>query len=172
MADALMPYPTIWSLKTTLHKHLPPSFIDDRKHLLLDWAPQRFILSHPATCFFLSHGGWNSLLECMSAGKPVLVWPWFGDQMPNGFRVEKEFGIGKCMQDTDILHHQRILSSDEITSYIKQMFEQEEGNIQKAEIVQDIFIDAKDNSSRLYFEEINEIIEDQVLARTEKRNNL
>jgi hypothetical protein len=170
IADALMPYPTIWSLKTTFHKHLPSSFIEDRKHLLLDWAPQRFILSHPAIRFFLSHGGWNSLLECMLAGKPVLVWPLFADQLISGPRIEKEFGIGQCIQNTSFEDHQRNISTDEITQYFKQMFHRETEYFEKAQQIQKIIMHAKENSSRLCFEQIMKIIDDQVIARTEKHN--
>jgi pathogen-inducible salicylic acid glucosyltransferase len=54
IARALNNYSVIWSLKTNLHIHLPSSFVENFQHLLLDWAPQRFILSHLAIRLFIS----------------------------------------------------------------------------------------------------------------------
>ncbi|KAF7003068.1 hypothetical protein CFC21_018448 [Triticum aestivum] len=44
------------------------------------WAPQLEILAHSATAAFMSHCGWNSTMESMSHGKPILAWPMHCDQ--------------------------------------------------------------------------------------------
>ncbi|CAF0856351.1 unnamed protein product [Adineta steineri] len=168
IADALAPYSVIWSLKAQFHTYLPSSFIDNQKHLLLHWAPQRLILSHPAVHFFLSHGGWNSMLECMFAGKPILVWPLFGDQMRNGRRAEQDYKIGRCIENTSFDGQQRIVASDEITGYLKQMFDREATHVENVQKIQKICLNAKENSSRLYLDEIIKIINDRVTHQTQK----
>jgi len=172
IVSALRPYPFIWSLKSKLHLFISSSGIDYQRHLLLDWTPQRFILSHPAVRLFISHGGWNSLLESMSAGKPTLVWPLFGDQMINGHRLEHELGMGRCILNTDLTNRQRIVSSDELERYLKEMFDQETKYIRKARQVQQMILRARENSSRLCFEEIIKTVENQMVAHMEKHNEL
>ncbi|KAF8679027.1 hypothetical protein HU200_045780 [Digitaria exilis] len=44
------------------------------------WAPQLEILAHGATAAFMSHCGWNSTVESLSHGKPMLAWPMHSDQ--------------------------------------------------------------------------------------------
>nr|CAB3487893.1 unnamed protein product [Digitaria exilis] len=48
--------------------------------VITTWAPQLEILAHGATAAFMSHCGWNSAMESLSHGKPILAWPMHSDQ--------------------------------------------------------------------------------------------
>ncbi|KAJ4473109.1 hypothetical protein J3R30DRAFT_3514786 [Lentinula aciculospora] len=68
---------------------------EERKKVILDsgiglemaWSPQEKILSHPATGWFVTHGGWNSTQEALFHRVPVIYWPFASDQPYNAART-------------------------------------------------------------------------------------
>lgn len=67
---------------------------------VVSWAPQQEVLNHRAVGGFLSHGGWNSILESIVAGVPMICWPYFADQTINSRFVSHVWKIGLDMKDT------------------------------------------------------------------------
>jgi hypothetical protein len=61
--------------------------------LVKNWAPQLDILSHKSTGAFLSHCGWNSVLESLSQGVPILGWPMAAEQAYNSKMLIEEMGV-------------------------------------------------------------------------------
>ncbi|GJE97780.1 glycosyltransferase family 1 protein [Phanerochaete sordida] len=51
--------------------------------LFVPWAPQQAILEHPVTGWFVTHGGFNGIVESIHAGVPMICWPFQGDQPLN-----------------------------------------------------------------------------------------
>ncbi|KAM7468239.1 hypothetical protein LguiB_015801 [Lonicera macranthoides] len=62
--------------------------------LIYGWAPQVLILSHAAIGGFFTHCGWNSILEGVCAGVPMITWPMFAEQFYNEKLVVKVLKIG------------------------------------------------------------------------------
>ena len=83
--------PFIWVVREDKNGEIEKWIIEDgfeertrgRGLLIRGWAPQVLILSHPAIGGFLTHCGWNSMLEAVCAGVPMVTWPMFADQFFN-----------------------------------------------------------------------------------------
>lgn len=61
--------------------------------LIKEWAPQLLILSHPSIGGFFSHCGWNSIMESISQGVPIIGWPMAADQFYNSKLLEEVVGM-------------------------------------------------------------------------------
>ncbi|KAK8715828.1 hypothetical protein V6N13_043154 [Hibiscus sabdariffa] len=66
---------------------------------LVSWAPQEEVLGHGAIGGFLTHSGWNSTLESVVEGVPMICWPYFADQQINSRFVSQVWGLGLDMKD-------------------------------------------------------------------------
>ncbi|XP_007026845.2 PREDICTED: 7-deoxyloganetic acid glucosyltransferase [Theobroma cacao] len=102
-------YPFLWVIRPDLITgEADPSLIvgeltdmiEDNKGLMVSWAPQEEVLAHPAIGVFLTHSGWNSTLESVYAGVPMICWPAIGDQQINSRFVSDVWKIGLDMKDT------------------------------------------------------------------------
>ncbi|KAJ8444728.1 hypothetical protein Cgig2_030402 [Carnegiea gigantea] len=66
--------------------YLPKGFLERTKRrglVVPTWAPQIRILSHESTGGFLTHCGWNSILEAVVHGVPLIAWPLYAEQKMN-----------------------------------------------------------------------------------------
>ncbi|KAJ6815988.1 7-deoxyloganetin glucosyltransferase-like [Iris pallida] len=66
---------------------------------LASWCPQEDVLGHPSIGGFLTHCGWNSTMEAISSGVPMICWPFFADQQPNCRFLCVEWGVGMEVDD-------------------------------------------------------------------------
>uniref|UniRef100_J3M8K6 Glycosyltransferase n=1 Tax=Oryza brachyantha TaxID=4533 RepID=J3M8K6_ORYBR len=73
--------------------------VGSRGLLVKDWVPQTAILAHPATAAFLTHCGWNSLLEGVMAGVPLLTWPLVFEQFITERLVMDVLRVGERVWD-------------------------------------------------------------------------
>ncbi|KAK7363674.1 hypothetical protein VNO77_05824 [Canavalia gladiata] len=78
-------------------KWLPKGFEERNKEkgmIIRGWAPQLLILNHRALGVFLTHCGWNSTVEAVSVGVPMITWPVHGEQFYNEKLITEVRGIG------------------------------------------------------------------------------
>uniref|UniRef100_A0A0D9WZC1 Glycosyltransferase n=1 Tax=Leersia perrieri TaxID=77586 RepID=A0A0D9WZC1_9ORYZ len=84
-----------------LDELLPEGFLERTKGRGLvwpTWAPQKDILAHAAVGGFVTHCGWNSILESLWFGVPVLPWPLDADQHFNAFVLVAHMGVAVAME--------------------------------------------------------------------------
>ncbi|XP_009341087.2 UDP-glycosyltransferase 73D1 [Pyrus x bretschneideri] len=95
--------PFIWVVKTSekyleLEKWLVEERFEERIKgrglLIKGWAPQVLILSNPAIAGFLTHCGWNSTIEGVCSGVPMITWPLFAEQFFNEKMIVEVLRIG------------------------------------------------------------------------------
>ncbi|XP_057488096.1 scopoletin glucosyltransferase-like [Actinidia eriantha] len=76
---------------------LPEGFEErmrERGLIIRGWAPQVLILGHEAIGGFVTHCGWNSTLEGVSSGVPMVTWPVFAEQFYNEKLVTEVLRVG------------------------------------------------------------------------------
>ncbi|KAJ4897577.1 UDP-glycosyltransferase 71B2 [Raphanus sativus] len=80
---------------TNLEEILPEGFLERTVEIgkVISWAPQRAVLSSPAIGGFVSHCGWNSILESVWFGVPVATLPLYAEQQLNAFEMVEEMGL-------------------------------------------------------------------------------
>ncbi|THF99530.1 hypothetical protein TEA_002982 [Camellia sinensis var. sinensis] len=95
-----------------------------------EWAPQLEILGHPSTGGFVSHCGWNSCMESLSMGVPILAWPMHSDQPRNTVLVTKFLKVGVVLKDWG--RREELVTATMVAEVVKRLMGSEEGdNIRK-----------------------------------------
>ncbi|CAN5961946.1 unnamed protein product, partial [Sphagnum jensenii] len=112
---------------------LPPGFEErtrDRGMIYLGWAPQVEILHHPAVGGFLSHSGWNSVLESICAGIPILSWPMVSEQ-----KLICRFLVDTAKLAIEIQKNKDGLVTNEVEQKARALMQGEEGQCIKRNVV-------------------------------------
>nr|XP_043619158.1 hydroquinone glucosyltransferase-like [Erigeron canadensis] len=105
---------------------LPKGFLERTKgtgFVVPSWAPQAQILSHSSTGGFLTHCGWNSILETVVHGVPVIAWPLYAEQKMNAVSLTE--GIKVALRPK--ADENGIIGRVEIARVVKSLLEGEEG---------------------------------------------
>ncbi|XWS46194.1 hypothetical protein CRYUN_Cryun14cG0043800 [Craigia yunnanensis] len=105
---------------------LPKGFLERTKGrglVVPSWAPQAQVLSHGSTGGFLSHCGWNSTLESVVNGVPLIAWPLYAEQKMNAVMLTEDIKVALRPKPNE----NGLVCRDEIAKAVKGLMEGEEG---------------------------------------------
>ncbi|KAM5564826.1 UDP-glycosyltransferase 72E1 [Rosa sericea] len=109
---------------------LPDGFLDRTRELgvvTLSWAPQVAVLSHPSVAGFVTHCGWNSVLESIVHGVAMIAWPLYAEQKMNATMLVDE-GVAVRIKKLQVEQDgKRIVGRREIETAVRMVMEGEEG---------------------------------------------
>jgi hypothetical protein len=117
--------PFLWAIRPDLlHGQsavLPCDFLEkvEGRSFFVSWAPQMRVLSHPSVGGFLTHSGWNSTLESICAGVPMISWPSFSEQLTNSRFVTEVWKIGLAINE--------IVKREHVEDMVERLMRGEEG---------------------------------------------
>nr|KYP69604.1 Cytokinin-O-glucosyltransferase 2 [Cajanus cajan] len=113
--------PFLWVVRQDKKMTYPNELLGS-KGKIVGWSPQLKVLSHPAIACFVSHCGWNSIMEGLCNGVPFLCWPYFTDQLYNKSYICDELKIGLGLN----LDENGLVSRWEIKKKLNQLLSDEQ----------------------------------------------
>ncbi|KAL4614833.1 hypothetical protein ACB092_07G081200 [Castanea dentata] len=121
--------PFLWVIRPDLvggnSAVVPHEFVTKTKHrsMLASWCSQEQILKYPSIGGFLTHSGWNSTLESVCSGVPMISWPFFGEQQMNCRYYCNDWGIGMEIDNN--------VKRDEVEKLVRELMDGEKGKEMK-----------------------------------------
>ncbi|XP_031276405.1 UDP-glycosyltransferase 87A1-like [Pistacia vera] len=91
------------------------------KGLVLPWCDQLKVLCHSSVGGFWTHCGWNSTLEAVFAGVPMLTFPLCFDQDPNSNQIVEDWKIGWRVKKE--IGSQNIVTREEISDLVQRFMD-------------------------------------------------
>ncbi|GKU89228.1 hypothetical protein SLEP1_g3394 [Rubroshorea leprosula] len=109
-----------------LDELLPQGFLDrtrDRGMVVMSWAPQVAVLNHDSVGGFVTHCGWNSILEAICAGVPMLAWPLYAEQKMNKASLVEEAKVALPLDELE----DGLVSAGELEKRVRELMESDTG---------------------------------------------
>ncbi|XP_030536657.1 UDP-glycosyltransferase 74E2-like [Rhodamnia argentea] len=118
----------LWVVRESEEKKLPCNFMQELellgdKGLVVKWCNQLQVLSHGSVGCFMTHCGWNSTMEGLSLGVPMVVMPQWTDQPTNAAFIAEVWKVGVRVSANE----KGIVTGEEIESCVNQVMGGERG---------------------------------------------
>lgn len=117
----------LWVIPDIKRKNLSKELAEEinacGRGLIVNWTPQLEVLSNQAVGCFFTHCGWNSTLEALCLGVPMIALPQWTDQPTNAKFVEDVWKVGIRVK----VNENGIVTKEEIQNCIKVVMEKDQG---------------------------------------------
>ncbi|RVW94545.1 UDP-glycosyltransferase 88B1 [Vitis vinifera] len=87
------------------------------------WAPQVAVLNHGSVGGFVTHCGWNSVLEAVSSGVPMVAWPLYAEQRFNKVMLVEEMKVALPLEESK----SGLVTATEVEKRLRELMETEKG---------------------------------------------
>lgn len=128
-------HPFLWIVRPDVVKGKNSATLSDKfleatkdRGMIAQWCPQEKVLAHPSVGAFLTHSGWNSTLEGICGGVPMLCWPFFAEQQVNCRYACTTWGIGLEISSN--------VKREELEGLVREMMEGENGKVMRNKAVE------------------------------------
>ncbi|CAN6167672.1 unnamed protein product [Urochloa humidicola] len=113
----------LWVVRASETSKIPGGFVDKVKGrgLLVTWSPQLEVLAHPVVGCFVTHCGWNSTMEALGIGVPMVAMPQWSDQPTNAKYIEDVWKVGVKLQPDA----EGVVRKEEVERCVRQVMEGE-----------------------------------------------
>lgn len=113
--------------------YLPEGFVGRTERVgrvVQVWAPQAEILGHPAVGGFVTHCGWNSVMESLRNGVGMVAWPLYAEQRMNARMLTEEVGVAVRVRERE----GEVVGREEIGKVVRRIMVEEEGRRIRARV--------------------------------------
>ncbi|KAL0321482.1 UNVERIFIED_CONTAM: UDP-glycosyltransferase 88B1 [Sesamum calycinum] len=120
---------------------LPAGFLDrtkDRGLVLKSWAPQVAVLNHESVGGFVTHCGWNSVLESVCAAVPMVAWPLYAEQKMNRVVLVEDMKVALRMEVAE----DDFVAAEEVERRVRELMESEKGR-ETRKVVEEMSVEGK-----------------------------
>ncbi|KAK6155629.1 hypothetical protein DH2020_009877 [Rehmannia glutinosa] len=120
---------------------LPAGFLDrtkDRGFVVKSWAPQVAVLNHGSVGGFVTHCGWNSVLEAVCEGVPMVAWPLYAEQKFNRVVLVEEMKVALRLEEAE----DGFVAAEEVERRVRDLMETEKGK-EIRKVVEEKSLEAK-----------------------------
>jgi pathogen-inducible salicylic acid glucosyltransferase len=116
----------LWVVRESEKKKLPSNFAEEssEKGLIVTWSQQLEVLAHKSVGCFMTHCGWNSALEALSLGVPMVAMPQWTDQPTNAKYIADVWHVGVRVKANE----KGIVTKEEVEGCIREVMEGERGS--------------------------------------------
>ncbi|KAD6454739.1 hypothetical protein E3N88_09445 [Mikania micrantha] len=118
----------LWVVRKEEEEKLPNEIMEKKltgKGMVVTWCRQLDVLAHESVGCFITHCGFNSILEAISLGVPMVGMPQWSDQITNAKFLEEIWDVGVRVKADE----NGIVRRENLVTCIKTIMEEERGVI-------------------------------------------